>query len=216
MPLGFTGPSGVLPTESQEDSHFVPVEDRWRMGFPEWDRYGKGHPPVDDYPYVEGHWWDPFNQNVLKGDYPIIGQHTFLNITATSGCLFCGGGFTCAEIRVVGYRIDARQRTYRAVLSGRAVLRNEQQGFAQSGHIAVDLGPDRNPRYLIKPPFVKLKLPPRVAPYQAVIVPIYKSDEEQTRVLEKCRFQREGLLRKHHFKDHRFIDAYAYGLLREE
>lgn len=80
-PLGFTGPSGILPTEGQEDSHFVPVEDRWRIGFPEWDRYDKGHPDVDDYPYVEGHWWDPFNQNVLKGDYPIIGQHTFLNIT---------------------------------------------------------------------------------------------------------------------------------------
>ncbi|MBI5761377.1 MAG: HEAT repeat domain-containing protein [Planctomycetales bacterium] len=83
-PLGFTGPSGVLPREVAEGPHFVPVEDRWRIGFPEWDRYGKGHPPVDDYPYVEGHWWDPFNQNVLKGDYPIIGQHTFLNVTAES------------------------------------------------------------------------------------------------------------------------------------
>jgi hypothetical protein len=83
-PLGFTGPSGVLPREVADGPHFVPVEDRWRIGFPEWDRYGKGHPPVDDYPYVEGHWWDPFNQNVLKGDYPIIGQHTFLNVTAES------------------------------------------------------------------------------------------------------------------------------------
>jgi hypothetical protein len=83
-PLGFTGPSGIRPREDQEDSHFVPVEDRWRIGFPAWDRYDKGHPLVDDYPYVEGHWWDPFNQNVIKGDYPLIGQHTFLNITATS------------------------------------------------------------------------------------------------------------------------------------
>ena len=46
-----------------------------------------GHPPVDDYPYVEGHWWDPYNQNVLKGDYPIIGQHTFLNITLSTEAL---------------------------------------------------------------------------------------------------------------------------------
>jgi hypothetical protein len=83
-PLGFTGPSGIAPRDVQESSHFVPVEDRWRIGFPEWDRYGKGHPLVDDYPYVEGHWWDPFNQNVLKGDYPIIGQHTFLNITPST------------------------------------------------------------------------------------------------------------------------------------
>ncbi|HLN30182.1 MAG TPA: hypothetical protein VK395_20735 [Gemmataceae bacterium] len=85
--MGFTGPSGVLPSENQETSDFVPVEDRWRVGFPPWDRYDKGHPIDDDYPYVEGHWWDPFNQNVLKGDYPIIGQHTFLNITATSDTL---------------------------------------------------------------------------------------------------------------------------------
>jgi hypothetical protein len=83
-PLGFAGPSGIVPREGQRDSHFVPVEDRWRIGFPEWDRYGKGHPPLDDYPYVEGHWWDPFNLNVIKGDYPIIGQHTFLNLTGVS------------------------------------------------------------------------------------------------------------------------------------
>jgi len=83
-PTSFSGPSGILPTEKQENSHFVPVEDRWREGFPQWDRYGKGHPPQDDYPYQEGHWWDPFNLNVLKSDYPIIGQHTFLNVTATS------------------------------------------------------------------------------------------------------------------------------------
>jgi hypothetical protein len=87
-PLGFSGPSGILPTAPQEDPQFVPIEDRWRIGFPPWDRYGKGHPPVDDYPFVEGHWWDPFNQNILKGDYPIIGQHTFLNITGTSFSVF--------------------------------------------------------------------------------------------------------------------------------
>jgi hypothetical protein len=82
-PLGFAGRSGILPTEVQDDNHFVPVEDRWRVGFPEWDRYGKGHPLVDDYPYVKGSLLDPFNQNVLKGDYPIIGQHTFLVVTAS-------------------------------------------------------------------------------------------------------------------------------------
>ncbi len=89
-PLGFAGPSGIAPGEVQQSSHFVPVEDRWRIGFPAWDRYDKGHPLLDDYPYVEGHWWDPFNQNVLKGDYPIIGQHTFLNLTATSRSIIEG------------------------------------------------------------------------------------------------------------------------------
>lgn len=83
-PLGFTGPSGVLPTEFQRGAHFAPIEDRWRIGFPSWDRYSRGHPRQDDYPYMEGRWWDPYNQNLLKGDFPIIGQHTFLNVTATS------------------------------------------------------------------------------------------------------------------------------------
>jgi hypothetical protein len=82
-PIGFTGPSGVVVEEEQDDPHFVPMPDRWRIGFPEWDRYDKGHPPVFDYPYKKGHWWDPYNQNVLKGDYPIIGQHTFFVLTAT-------------------------------------------------------------------------------------------------------------------------------------
>ena len=83
-PIGFVGPSGIAPSETQQNSRFAPVEDRWRIGFPEWDRYGLGHPPVDDYPYQPGRWWDPFNQNVLKGDYPLIGQHTFFELTATS------------------------------------------------------------------------------------------------------------------------------------
>ncbi len=83
-PLGFTGRSSVLPSEGQESSHFVPMEDRWRAGFPEWDRYNKNYPPVDDYPYMQGNILDPYNQNVLKGDYPIIGQHTFLTVTGTS------------------------------------------------------------------------------------------------------------------------------------
>jgi hypothetical protein len=32
---------------------------------------------------MPGRKFDPFNQNVLKGDFPIIGQHTFLDITAS-------------------------------------------------------------------------------------------------------------------------------------
>jgi hypothetical protein len=83
-PLGYSGPSGIAPTETQQSSHFVPIEDRWRLGYPEWDRYGKGHPREDEYPYMLGRLFDPYNQNVLKGDYPIIGQHTFLDITAIS------------------------------------------------------------------------------------------------------------------------------------
>lgn len=83
-PSGFAGPSGILPSAVQESNHFVPMEDRWRIGFPEWDRYGNGHPLLDDYPNVEGSPWDSYTQNVLKGDYPIIGDHIFLNVTASS------------------------------------------------------------------------------------------------------------------------------------
>ena len=81
-PLGFTGPSGILPSV-QPDRDYIPMEDRWRLGFPAWDRYKftPDYPYSIDYPYQLGHWWDPFNQSVLKGDYPIIGQHTFLNVT---------------------------------------------------------------------------------------------------------------------------------------
>jgi len=87
-PLGYTGASGVLPRDTQQDNHFVPVEDRWRVGFPDWDRFDKGHPVNDDYPYVRGRWWDPFNQNVLKGDFPFLGQNTFFELTASTQSLF--------------------------------------------------------------------------------------------------------------------------------
>ena len=93
-PLGFSGPSGILPKDVQQSSHFVPMPDRWRSGFPHWDRYGPetrvfecGDPFEDDNPYVRGAWYDPYHQNVLKGDYPIIGQNTFLNITALSSTI---------------------------------------------------------------------------------------------------------------------------------
>ncbi len=89
-PYGFSGPSGVAPTEVQSTTRFVPVEDRWRIGFPDYDRYNKGHPPQDDYPGVEGRWWDPYNENVLKGDYPLVGQHTFLKLTGRNQTLFEG------------------------------------------------------------------------------------------------------------------------------
>lgn len=63
---------------------FQEAPDRWSVAMPVWDRYGRG----GDYPYVRSrHWWDPFNRNRLKGDLPIFGQQTFLNITATAETL---------------------------------------------------------------------------------------------------------------------------------
>jgi len=53
---------------------------------PEWRRYDK----QPDAPYVKGHWYDPFNRNQMKGDYPIIGQRWFFNFTGTSETGFDG------------------------------------------------------------------------------------------------------------------------------
>ncbi|MEX0818463.1 MAG: hypothetical protein WD070_02685, partial [Pirellulaceae bacterium] len=86
-PLGFSGPSSVIPSEMQSSSHFVPVEDLWRIGFPEWDRDEQPNTWMTDSPYTLGRLIDPYNQNVLKGDYPIAGQHTFLNVTAATRLL---------------------------------------------------------------------------------------------------------------------------------
>jgi hypothetical protein len=108
-PIGFTGRSGVLPRDVQTDNHFIPMEDRWRIGFPAWDRYGNGHPAVDDYPYVAGHKWDPFNLNVLKGDYPIVGQNTFLAVTASSDALF---EFRQVPIPTTPFESTANPRSY--------------------------------------------------------------------------------------------------------
>lgn len=94
-PFGFTGPSSIIPNETQTSPHFVPVHDRWRLGYEHQDRYNPAVAPDvagwkwgTGYLGVPGHWWDPYNQNVLKGDYPIIGQHTFLNVMLTSQTTF--------------------------------------------------------------------------------------------------------------------------------
>ena len=52
---------------------FVPVPDRWRA--------------IQPPPYAlnkQGHLYDPYNQNILKGDFPIIGQNKFLILTAST------------------------------------------------------------------------------------------------------------------------------------
>jgi hypothetical protein len=83
-PAGFAGRSFLLPAGPPPVPDFVPVPDRWRLGFPGWTRFER----EVEAPYVTGHWWDPYNLNVLKGDYPILGQHTFLNLTGISDTLF--------------------------------------------------------------------------------------------------------------------------------
>ena len=68
------------------DRVFHPEPDRWSIAMPDWDRYGIG----GEHPYVKGSKWDPFNRNKVKGDVPVIGKQTFLNLTATSDTFFDG------------------------------------------------------------------------------------------------------------------------------
>ena len=60
------------------------VRDRWRIGFPEYDRYGDRGARGRDIPFKKGRWWDPYNQSVLKGDYPINGNKLFMILSAVS------------------------------------------------------------------------------------------------------------------------------------
>ncbi len=69
----------LLPLPSA-DKVFNVIPNRWGYEFPDYRRYNQ----TGEYPYTKGHWYDPFNRNKLKGDYPIIGNRTFLNITLTS------------------------------------------------------------------------------------------------------------------------------------
>ncbi len=87
-PLGITGPSRIPLPDIQQDNNFIPIADRWRIGFPPWDRYGKGHPLLDEYPYVQGAAWDTYRQHYLKADYPILGQDVFLNLSGTNLSIF--------------------------------------------------------------------------------------------------------------------------------
>lgn len=74
---GAQPPADNLPSPDQV---FRPEPDRWLITMPHWDRYAIG----GDYPYVQGSRWDPFNRNKLKGDVPIFGKQTFLNVTGIS------------------------------------------------------------------------------------------------------------------------------------
>jgi hypothetical protein len=73
-PTGFAG--GGNQPRSQGD--FVPVPDRWRIGIPGDYIQNTRNDSI----------FNSYHQNVLKGDYPIIGQDIFLNLTVTSDTLF--------------------------------------------------------------------------------------------------------------------------------
>ncbi len=74
-PLGFSGRGSAAPPRAGGD--FLPLPDRWRIGI-----------PGDYVQNTRGAPLNPYDQNVFKGDYPILGQDKFLIVTLTSDTLF--------------------------------------------------------------------------------------------------------------------------------
>ncbi len=64
-------PADALPVKEDTLQDFVPMPDRWSIKPPPYELYS------------ETHWYDPYNQNTLKGDFPIFGQNNFFVFTAT-------------------------------------------------------------------------------------------------------------------------------------
>ena len=63
-------PAKVAGAQAEPD--FTPLPNRWSIAFPESPRI------------VKGRLIDPYNQNILKGDKPVAGDHTFLVLTGTA------------------------------------------------------------------------------------------------------------------------------------
>lgn len=66
-------PKSVPAPTAADPAEFLPVPDRWRLV----DAIG-----------VKDRWWDPYNQNTLKGDRPIIGNDVFIIVSAISDTVF--------------------------------------------------------------------------------------------------------------------------------
>ncbi len=71
-------------TEVKTGSDRREVRDRWRYEFPEYDRYGDKGARGRDIPFRRQSWYNPYDRNVLKGDYPIIGDKYFMILSAVS------------------------------------------------------------------------------------------------------------------------------------
>jgi len=75
-------PVFTLPPPRQTDDT---VPNRWKFVFPEWRRYKD---KKLDIVYTRDRLIDPFNRNVLKGDYPFQGRKNFFAFTGSSDTLF--------------------------------------------------------------------------------------------------------------------------------
>jgi hypothetical protein len=66
------------PAANADQNNFYPVPDRWRVGIPGDYVQNTRNDTI----------FDPYGENVLKGDYPILDQDKFLILTATSDTLY--------------------------------------------------------------------------------------------------------------------------------
>jgi hypothetical protein len=71
-------------TEVQAAADRREVRDRWRYEFPEYDRYGDKGARGRDIPFRRNAWYNPYDRNVLKGDFPIIGDKYFMILSGVS------------------------------------------------------------------------------------------------------------------------------------
>jgi len=69
-----------VPPKQLIDNDILGVSDRWRVGLD------------GDSRHVKGNFWNPYRQNMLKGDYPIIGQSIFLETTFADDTFIEGHG----------------------------------------------------------------------------------------------------------------------------
>ncbi len=87
----------VDPSKEKPDADAQPVKDavpetrevrdRWRIAYPEYDRYGDQAARGRDIPFKRGSWFNPYDQSILKGDLPVIGNDYFLILSGVSTTL---------------------------------------------------------------------------------------------------------------------------------
>jgi hypothetical protein len=88
-------PNETMPAEQTATVQAPPTEnENFEKRTYRWDITGgdpkdplnayRRYPASGEYNYTSGHWYDPFNRNKLKGDYPIFGQQTFFVFTGSA------------------------------------------------------------------------------------------------------------------------------------
>lgn len=69
-----SGLAAVPPPAPGRAAPPAPVPDRWRL--------------LETLKLLPERWYDPYNQNTLKGDKPVIGEHGFVSVTLVSDTVY--------------------------------------------------------------------------------------------------------------------------------